>query len=1014
VGSLDPYEPPRRVLRAPALSLPTMLALALLLPLLAPATPLAPASAAAPGGQEATTERTWAVLSLPAGFSLDLEAGLVSSRVGEERATVEYQAGRLVSRSPLRVLPAAPGGPAGRVERASGSPVPDVEARAGLELVFDGFGPAWGYLRVLEVAPEAVLLEYVLEPRGGTGELVRRPAALRARSGPEGVDLAWEAEPGALYRVERRRLPAGSGQPPGAWSDLGTVGEGRFRDDAVELASISEYRVARAGEGGGFGAAALGAPGLEPAEASAEFEPGSELNLLSLGVDGRRHDLTVQYVRASGAQVQLADGVLARNLTPAEERAWTLEPLDSEAAWNRHVFLQPGRALALRLPEGVHALLRVEALGERAVVLSRQLDLAGERLFPPPPAPPEAGWEPGRGVVFRFTGKVEAPDGLEVVRVVERERNLDAGDWVRCAVGAPGARELVDTDLGEDLLVRYRFRQGPDLARLSPPGESVTVLQGGEGEASRALLLERAVRDLGAADFDRRRRARAVLVALGEGAWPLLREALRSEDVERASAARELLLRGLREAGEADAALRGGLARLLLGIRAEELGHEVPPHPDWISPEPGVRALAALRGLGWRERGDGGVAAWRRVLEEADPDESVARAAGLAALLQAEGLGPDLVPPRDGAAVEASPGDGAAPAVEAEDPWVELAALQAAREVEARRRGPGRDAIGAGESELLVNLLVERYRRDGDELFLDAALRSIAEPSAALRGALDLLARRSAAAGRAPEGEGTRLVELERPDGEALVAELEALSAAPVRRAVVRLAPGVYVAPQGQSQVSLHGVELVLLGEGEVELRFGLSLLEGSRAVLRGVTLAPDSGMAVNVVRSSAHLADAVLVGEPVALLGADAVVSLERCVVTAPRAAGSAATAVRLSGRSLLLAGESRLEAPGVAVHGVRALLLDRCVVESAERHAVEGSQAADLWAVASLVRARSAPFLRFEHGVLEAVVFDDGVDDPLAGAPGLRACAEHLRPGPSPGAAGEERWTSRCALER
>lgn len=980
----------------------------LLLPSSAPETPPA-AGPVVELVRQAQEPRTWALLSLPAGFSLDLEAGLVSSRVGEERATVEYRGGRLVSRSPLRVLPEGEASRRVRVERASGSPVPRVEARAGLELVFDGFGPAWGYLRILEVSPEALLLEYLLEPTGGSGALLRRPGLLEAHSGPEGVALSWEAEPGALYRVERRRLSEGVGQPPGAWVHLGTTGGGSFEDDAVALSRISEYRVAAVGDDGGFGASALGVPGLEPADRHGQFEPGTELNLLSLGSDDLRHDLTVQYVRSSGVQLQLTEGVIGRNLASNELRRWHLEPLSSRGAWNRHFFLQPGRVLALRLPEGLHALVRVEELGDRTVTLSRQVDLAGERLFPPPPTLPEAGWEPGRGVVFRFSPPAEAPAGLEVLRVVERERTLDSGDWTRSVVGRPGEDELVDEDLGDELLVRYRFRQGPDLARLSPPGEAVTVLHGGEGEASRALLLERAVRDLGASDYDRRRRARAVLVALGEGAWPLLREALRSEDAERAASARELLLRGLREAGEADAALRGGLARLLLGIRAEELGHEVPPHPDWTSPEAGVRALAALRGLGWREHGDDRVAAWRQVLAEADPDEAVARAAALSGLLQAEGLGPDLAP-----GTGEDTGEGRLQLDRSADSWMELATLQAAREVELEQRSSERQAISAAEIELLVQLLLERHRRDGDPLFLDAALRSIREPGAVLRGARDLLALRVLAARRELAAEDLRIVRLDRPDGDALVGELEALSAAPVRRAVIHLAPGVYTAPEGVAQVSLHGVDLRLVGEGEVELRFGLSLLQGSRAELLGVTVAPDSGMAVNVVRSSAHLSEVTLVGEPVALLGSEAVVSLERCVVTAPRTAGASATATRLSGRSLLLASESRFEAPGTAIHGAQALLLDRCVVSSAERHALEGAGASDLWAVASLIRARGAPFLRFERGVLEGVVLDDGVEDPLAGATGVSACVEHLRPGPGSGPGDPGRWTTRCALER
>lgn len=974
----------------------------------------------APSPAEARA-RLWETVELPAGFSLDLLSGLVTSRPEGERPTLEYTRGRLGSRSPLRLLPPDLVTPRARIERDGGEAVSGVTPEVGQELVFDCFSAAWGYLRVLDVTPEAVTLEYLLETDLEQRELRRAPAAVRASSGPEGVTLAWAAESGALYHVERRRLSGAPGEPAGRWETLGEVGEGSFRDDLVALTWLSEYRVALVGDAGGFGTSALGVAGLEPPGARAEVEPGTDLNLLSATSDELRVDLTIQYVRSNGVQIKPGAGVEARNLTPEEERGWVLPEIEPDGYTNQLFFVQAGRVLALRLPEGVHAMLRVEELRSSSVVLSRQIDLTGERLFPPPPDEPESSWEPGRGVVFTFPEPEGLPTGAAPLLVVERERTLDASDWVRCAVGAPGQRELVDETVGEELLVRYRFRQGLTLEQLSLSSAPRAVLAGGDSDDARAALLERAILDLGSEDYDRRGRARAVLRALGEGAWPLLREALRSQNPELAESARELLLRGLREAGEADAALSGGLARLLLTIRAEELGFEAPPHPDWTAPEAGARASAALRGLGWRSSTDARVAAWRRVLSEADPDDAVQRTAALAELLQAEGLGPDLAPIFPSLIDEPEGGDVwrderriSAPEMNgSDDPWTRLVALQAAHELEARRNASSTEYELAVEQNQLARYLVQHYRRSGDELFLDAALRTIEDPRSRLRGALDL-ARSRRREGFATLGASPRVVRLDAPDGDQLFAAVEELIASKERGAELVLPAGIYVAPQGERQLTLEGADLRLRGEGEVELRFGLSVLQGSRLVLENVTLAPATGMGLNVVSSELVLRDGHVRGGSVGLLGTDAVVELERSTIVSSRSAGSSAAGIRFGGRSLLLAAESRIESPGVALYGARAALLDRCVLISTGRQAVEGSTGADLWAVASLIQSQKTPFLRIERGVLEGVVLVAGVDNPFMGSPGIRACSEHLHGDSDPGGIPAELWLEGCALGR
>jgi hypothetical protein len=966
------------------------------------------------------SERIWESVELPANFVLDLMSGLVASRPEGERPVLSYSRGRLMSVSPLRLLPMDQESPRPTIQRDGGDAVPGVSPVVGQELVFDCFDEAWGYLRVLEVTPEAVTLEYLLEPNLQLREVSRLPSFLQADSGPAGVRLGWENKEGQVYRVERRRVARGPNDLRSDWSVVAELAAGEWVDDEISLENLTEYRVSLVGGEGGFGATALGVAGIERPEIRAEVGSGTEINLLSLIDDGLRNDVKIEYVRPNGVQIFPGGGIEARQLSQDEEESWILPEVLSEGYPKQRFFVPPGRVLALRLPEGAYCLLRVERVREddSMVVISRQIDLNKGRIFPPVPELPQATWEADKGVVFEFGEPRKLPPSGIPVLTVEREETLDAGDWKPCTTGEPGQRTLVDSSVGEKLLVRYRFRQGLEGQQVSLSSEPLTVLLGGESDEARTAMLERAVLDLGSEDYDRRGRARAVLLALGEGAWPILRDSLRSNNVELASAARELLLTGLRDSeGEAQV-MAGGLARLFLSIRAEELGSEMPPHPDWISPEPGARASAALRGLGWRQAHASKIAIWRRILMESDPDDAVRQVASLAALLGAEGLGPDLSI-RQGISGTGDEWLIDLDLVEPEvprrrEPWAELVQMQAHRELAEAQLLSSEELSLAQERRVLARYLTAHFERIQDDLFLDCALRLIENPVARLQGALDLAESQRRSSWSQGDEEAFQVVRLEAPSTELLLEELNMLRLTSAQLVDLVLPAGIYESLPDGRQAVVEGSRFRIRGEGGVELHLGFTLMKGCDAQFENLSIVPETGIGVNVVGSRLVLRDCLVRGGNLGLLGTDAVVELERSSITAPASAGRNAAGMRFGGRSMLLASESRIESTGVAIYGARAALLDRCVVVSAFRNAVEGGSGGDLWIVNSLVQADKAPFSRISQGVLDGAVLVGDASTALSAANGFMVCAEHLRCDLELDELDRAIWLDHCTLGR
>jgi hypothetical protein len=964
--------------------------------------------------------RSWDDLSLPVHFVLDLETGLVASRAAAARPTLTYAGGRLESPVPLRSLPWSDAGPRRTISRDEGDLVSGVTAEVGRELVFDLYGEAWGYLRVTEITDQAVQLEYCLEPRSEVRELLREPARLsarsNARSSARGVELTWAAVAARSYRIDRRPVAQPESSAERGWTFLARVDGARWLDEETSGTQLVEYRVCD--ERGGFGARARGVGDLAPDGALLHIQANESVNLLSGRSDDGRSDLVVEFVRASGVQLRPSAGAAARILTASEVAEWDLPEIMEAGIPRQRLFVAAGRVLALRLPEGAYARVRVVSIEGQEVTLERRINLDGSRTFATVPKLTDSRWQAGRGVLLSFEPSPERPASERSGILLEREAS--DGSWSECTRGARGVLDLVDSSATLELLVRYRARRWLGDSGLSPYSEPVAVLIGDDNGAGAGALLERALVDLGGSDYARRGRARAVLAALGERAWPGLREALRSDNVELAAAARELLMQGA-EGTTLEAAHEGGdLVGLLLGVRAEELGAGLAPHPDWISSHASVRARAALCGTGWRAASVERCGLWRRVLAEADPQESVRLAATMAGALQREGLGPDLRQAAPGSAPwqATSPGTQLAPhpsaneSLEGASPWALLAALQAWHAL-AHAALLGTEGVAlAHERHDLAQALVAQYERSGEELFLDSALRVTDQPLARLRAALDLLSMQ----GQAQDADeaSRRVVRLEQPDTERLVAELEELKRHPEVPLTIILPAGVY-APLGSArQILLDTGRVHLRAEGAVVMRTGFTLMNGCRVVFEGLHIAPPEGVPLNLVKSVARLEGCTVEAQNIGVMGMDSTLEMIQSEIVPGAGGGDEVVGLRLLGRSLLLASESRIEATGIAVFGVRAILLDACVILSHTRNAIEGNGESELWAVASSIVGAKSAIVRVAGGVLDGVVVLGDAKQPIQAERDLRLCRDHLW---SPGDLEEQAswtWLERCALHR
>ncbi|MDP6537966.1 MAG: hypothetical protein QF903_08790 [Planctomycetota bacterium] len=997
---------------------------------------LAPTALQEPAADAAGPDVSWRELVLPRGFVLDLQRGLVSDRpTARGRPLLEWGEHGLTANVGLRFLDGlAPVGPRARVERDAGSVTVDLPPVAGVEAVFDCEEGGWGYLRVLRVEPSGCRLEYVFEAESTATVLERDPARLVIRSLPDGIELSWEGRGSGPLIIERRALDVGG--EPGSWKEVAKAKGSTWTDPRAPRGASFEYRVRRAASSTGFGTSVLGVSGLAPQSEAVPLTRGARVDLVSCSQRSSRLDLRVEYVGPNGAQFSVGPLVRAHLLTPDEERLWSLPEPTGRNYESERIFVPAGKALAVITPEGFFARVTVEAVGEEEVLLRRQIDLAGGRTFLPPPPAPAVGWEAERGVVFEFPAAALECAAAQTASIVVESLGVEPGGaWGRCVRGGPGERELVDADPGAGGLARYRFRYAlPDGTR-SLPGPAVALLVGDDGGSGTAELVERAVADLAHPEFERRSLARDVLEAVGEPAIAPLREALASEDPELAAAARELLdIEGVGRSGGGEPKLTGEMLEAM--ARARGLGG--PPSAGWSAAQTGARAMALLRdtlgtppdGAAARETPED----WRALLAESDPQAGVRLLAILVGELAASPRGdartvdldvhsgaPDGLPGWDLAGLDVLSIDAAradlADRIDLADPWAVLVRLQVLRDLE--REDPARVAevtlareIGAMRRALLAEALLARRAPNGSGVFTDAAMAVVSDPGARLRAGLDLADLRAAR----PPGSGAvdrETLRITEPSAAALFDVIADLEAEGLGDVDLFLPPGTYASetPNQTLRIAVDGLRIV--GDGECSLLFGVTVLEGARVALEGLRIAPRSGTSLSVISADAALRDCLIDAPSVGIQSSAGVVELLRTTIV-PSGANKNAGGVRMSGASLLLARESRIESGIGALFGARAALLERCVVIGVQRGGIVGAAGGELWLVDSYVEASTQAISKVARGVIEGSVLVGG-----SGAGGglgaeLSVCPDHLRFAGSPGDFSGEHQLARCPLGR
>lgn len=998
-------EPPLAMSPAPFLPRPRR-ALALALALLAGAAPAA--------GQ-------WEDVDLPRGFRLELASGRVANQLPPDAPHLVYRAGRLESAAALYRLPTFGAEPRPRIERGIGEAVAGVEARPGAELVYDLGAQGWGYLRVLAVGAERVRLERVhSEPEARA--LARQPLALAVRAGDGGLTLSWrEAGPaGGSYLVERRFLPRGPDEPDAGWESLAEVRGHAWLDERASPTRVAEYRVRALGDRAApFGARARGVLNLHGSERPVPVARGMDLSLLTLLEDPARVDVRIQHANESLVQLAPGPGVLLRNLAPAEEDAWRLPDVSAPDWTSAAVFAGPGRGLAAHLPEGIYVRLRVEIGPGGEPRLSRQIDLAGGRMFPPPPPRARAAWDADAGLTLRLDAAPDAPDlGLPRPEfAIELEEEFESGLWRPLAV-QPAARELLLGHLVPAGLARLRLRYRLAGGELSLPNLPTSVLVGDDGGPGSEELLERALVELTSPDYAVRRRAQGTLEVLGSRVAPRLRESLAAEDPQLAAAARELLGRLGADAAR-DPGAGAPLAPLILRAEAEARRLFEEPPPGWFEPGPARRALAILRHLAGRPASH--LESWRELSAAADPDPRVRRLASLAPTLTPPPEPPDWIerlpraapePPVPGSAhdgpAQDDPREAAralAATVDWKDPWASLVRLGLVHEL-GGALGGAREAAALQHARLGLGLL-QRHRTDPQPAFLEAARRLVEDPAARLAAVRELADRTWAAAER-----GRAVRELPAADGEALLALLEELGTGEVELDLI-LPAGVYEPGPGGAMLRVGARGLRLVARGEVVLRYSMYVAPEGEVVLQGLLLAPPSGIALNLVRSSAVLVDCGVVPAQLGVQLSDGFLALLRTEV-AREGAASTTAGIRAGGESLVLLRDSLIDAGGAALGGARLVLVERSVLLAGGAPALSAARDGEAWVLDSLLAGGPSAVSGFATGLLEGGLL--AAEGPVATqlGEGLLACPEHLLLQGEPGSLGERPARVGCPIGR
>lgn len=968
--------------------------------------------------QESSGGGVWIDLELPAGFHLDLASGEVTSRPPSlPSGVLSYANGRLESTPRLAVWERVGAERTStRVARGGGTTAKEPAPVPGTELLFDVGPDVWGYLRVLAADEDALTLEYARAGRVGEGRalLEREPAQVLVEHVGGQLTLTWPAsEAGAEYEI--RRAVIGPGGQAAEVVARGVRG-GEWTDPDSPSGVVVEYRVARTDGGRAFGARARGAHVVQPGDWPMALDSGMFLNVITGEIGGESSHLEVIYAKPPYLNVRPLGGTKIAAIGVRRGDAWLLPEAGGGRYDDRRHAIKAGADVALHLPEGIYVRLRATVAEDGRVMVRRQFDLSGDRRLPATPELPEIRWT-GSSVVFEFPGLGGSVAEREAVSlVVERELGYQVGDWEELTIGRPGTRtcEVEVPGVGH-VIARYRFRHRFPWGSLSFATEPLRVLHGDVGDPAEVeRLLDRAFEGLLAPDFDERLAARGVLTALGDAAWPRLREALTSEEAELAAAAADLLL----SSSEGMA----GNVEVVLRARAEIEGVTGDPPAGWCDAEPDRRALALLGS--WGQSRDAleeeRLRAWTRVLVLADPDPIV----GSLARLQLEQASDGVQRRGVGVPYALLPADRrpVAPAVDWRalferrpdpfevagvvrasldlgDPRAALVQLEVAYALE--RLSP-REAANLGEYEMALRL-VEQYRERGADVLLEAAEEYLPSPGARLRALAELADRRLSTGVLDTEDLGRRRIVFEGDSLDALGILLDDLFRSEVQDVDVVLPAGTYAvdgdATQAWIDVRVPGLRLLAL-TGEVELLGGVRLTNVRDVVLEGLRIRNPAGTALYMLSgSSAVVEDCVLVGRDTTVQLQESRLELDRAELTPPmspaaplRSARSNTWSVRMTGRSLLFARDSLITSGSIQPSDESLVYIERSVVRSGARNVLQGQRRGALVVRDSLLASDAGGVYGMETALFEGVVIDVKTYPLGQGSARILVCPEHV----------------------
>jgi len=962
-------------------------------------------------------EGLWFDATLPEGFHLDLGTGAVADQTtGAEEGLLSYEEGRFFAEHKLRPLPVA-----GAIERGAGDPAISPLAEAGDGYVFQLDSGAWGYLRVLSVASESVTLEYALAPEG-SDSLARDPGEVRVTSEGKSLVVSWDGAADEEFMVMRGVVAA----PEDGFKSLGTVAGGQLVDDGVPRGMAVEYRVTRVG-GQGFGARARGAVSEHPGEWPIALEAGMLINVLSGATDGQVAHIEIVNPGVKGVYIRPQPGTRlygAAGRTPTHV-PWVLRADNGNNYQEVAKSIAVGGHLPLVLEGGIHVRLRfVEGEGLNAGLV-RQVDWVGDRLLPLAPTDFDIAFaDPG---VLVECGKLSEPDvdSASIAVVVERELAFGRDDWELVHVGPPGERAF---DLPVEVLgslapiARYRLRHRMADGRESPPSSAVRVVHGDLDRPDVVeALIDAAFDDLLSENFEQRMTARDLLEEIGEAAWPRLQEALTSGEPELAAAAKDLLL----------SATTGIHVEKVLRAAATLEGIESEAPEGWLDTEADHRALALLRTLGAHHgvmADVPGVGDWLRVLSSHDPDDGVARLAGLilerpaAPASAPDGIPYVLLPPPERPVAPQTAWreffqqnrsadevlERLAQSLDPNDGDVALVLYTVRQDLLSR------DDDGGMERAELALRLVEQFQSGGDKLLLAAAQRLVEDPGVRLRALAEFTEARLAyvPSGSIAADLGRERLVLEEPGLESLISEISALRTAGVEYVDLVLPPGDYRPVEGDPEpyIDIWTSGLRLMGDGVV-IGASIRVQQSRDVVFEGLEVVHSKGMAVQLIESNAVFKDCVIRGLSQSLHCTNSSVELDGCVLTEPVDAARPNTwSARLSGKGTLFARNTWFAGGTVMfTRGESHGYFERCLLDGAERYGIQGGAVLR----DSLVRSEMDGMANPENTLLEGVVF--AIQGPLQrGVSQIRMCSEHVLLTGADADIGEAELIDSCPLRK